>query len=259
MECERKKTFNDIANEYEKNRPTYPAKLFKDIVQYADLDKNDRIIEIGSGTGKATEGFVNIGYNNITCVELGSELIALTQEKFKNEKTINFVHGSFEEANIKSNDYDLAISATAFHFVDPKVGYPKVHRILKKGSSLAFFWTVHVQEYDEIYNQIRELYKKYAPELNDEKMPTPEEDIYDIGKNIKATELFSSLEIKKYKWMHTYTSDEYVGLLNTHSRHRILEKEKREPLLKEIKQIIDNNGGKIEKQCLVALFLGKKI
>ncbi|KGG81323.1 methyltransferase type 12 [Caloranaerobacter azorensis H53214] len=256
---ERKETFNEVAKEYERIRPTYPKELFYDIVEYSEIKEDSEILEIGCGTGKATQGFVDLGYKNITCIELGSELAKLTKEKFRKERTIKVYNSSFEEWNEDGSKFDLAISATAFHFINPEVGYPKVARLLDERGSIGFFWTVHVQSYDNLYLDIRKLYKKYAPDLDDTKMPTPEEVINKTKDIIQRTNLFKDLMVKEYSWDDFYTSDEYISLLNTHSRHRLLPKKDREALFKGIKDIIEKYGGNIKKKQLVALFLAKKL
>lgn len=58
---EQKYTFNDVVQEYERFRPSYPRSLYLEIVGYSKIKENDKIFEIGCGTGKATEGFVEIG------------------------------------------------------------------------------------------------------------------------------------------------------------------------------------------------------
>jgi len=121
-----KETFNTVALEYDKYRPAYPKKLFRDIVNYSNISQDCRILEIGCGTGQATQGFLELGYNNITCVELGSNLANITREKFKNEENVRAYNSPFEDWDGNPSNYDLAISGTAFHFINPKVGYPKV-------------------------------------------------------------------------------------------------------------------------------------
>ena len=258
MPKERKETFNEISKEYERIRPTYPRELFDDIVEYSGIKEDSKILEIGCGTGKATQGFVNLGYKNITCIELGSELAKLTKEKFRKEKTINVCNTSFEEWSNGEDCFDLAIAATSFHFIDPKIGYPKVSDLLSKKGSIAFFWAVHVQSYDNIYSDIRKLYNKYAPDLDDSKMSTPEETINYTKNIILKFNLFEDLIIKKYKWNQIYTAEEYITLINTHSKHRLLTDDERMLLFDGITNVINKHGGKIEKQHLVALYLARK-
>lgn len=256
---ERKETFNEVAKEYERIRPTYPIELFDDIVEYAGIKENSKILEIGCGTGKGTQGFVNLGYNNITCIELGSELAKLTKEKFWKEKTIQVYNIPFEEWTNDNDNFDLAIAATSFHFIDPTLGYLKVANLLNKKGAIGFFWTTHVQLYDDIYSDIRNVYLKYAPDLDDSKMPTPEDIIKNQNKTILSFNLFEDLITKEYRWSEIYTAEEYISLLNTHSKHRLLPDENRKLLFEGIKNIINEYGGKIEKQQLVVLYLARKI
>lgn len=255
---ERKYLFNDVPKEYDKFRPSYPRELFADIIEYSKIHKNSSILEIGCGTGQATQGFVNIGYKNIICIELGKNLADFTAEKYKDEPTIRVHNDSFEEWDSKNEEFDVAISATAFHFINPQIGYPKVFNLLKSNGTMAFFWTVHVQVYDDLHNKIRELYTKYAPDLDDSIKPTPNEAIKGIFNTINSVGLFKNIQTKEYKWEHTYSSEEYISLLNTHSKHRQLDEKTRQLLFSDIKEIIDCYGGFINKPQLVALFLAKK-
>jgi SAM-dependent methyltransferase len=255
---ERKYLFNDVSKEYDKFRPGYPRELFVDILEYSNIDKNSIILEVGCGTGQATQGFVDIGYKNITCVELGKNLADFTAEKFKEEPTIRVHNASFEEWDNKNKEFDVVTSGTAFHFINPQIGYPKAFNLLKPNGTMAFFWTVHVQVYDDLHNKIRELYRKYAPDLDDSIKPTPNEVIKDTFNTINSIGLFKDIQTKEYKWEHRYSREEYISLLNTHSKHRQLNENTRKLLFSGIKEIIDYYGGFIDKPQLVALFLGRK-
>ena len=46
-----------MARVYSKVRPDYPDALVDDVVSYAGLKPNDRIFEVGCGTGQATKSF----------------------------------------------------------------------------------------------------------------------------------------------------------------------------------------------------------
>jgi SAM-dependent methyltransferase len=52
---EQRFTFDQVASVYGKVRPDYPDALVDDVVSYADLKPNDRIFEVGCGTGQATK------------------------------------------------------------------------------------------------------------------------------------------------------------------------------------------------------------
>ncbi len=255
---ENKETFDFIASEYEKYRPTYPDELFTDLIDYSGIKPNASILEIGCGSGQATSSLVNRGYTNITCIELGSNLAKITSEKFVDYANLTVINSSFEDWNAEENTYDLAISATAFHFIEPKYGYKKVRRLLRRTGSIGFFWIVHVQLYDQIHTEIRSIYQRYAPHLDDSIKARPEEVIIERRRLTESNNLFENIIVKEYRWMDTYSSDNYISLLNTHSKHQQLTEDIRNQLFYEMRNIIDKHGGFINKQQMVALFLGKK-
>lgn len=255
---EPKHTFNNVAKEYDRYRPKYPNQLFLDIQEYSSLKQSDSILEIGCGTGQATSGFVDLGYANITCIELGNQLAEITRDKFQHEPNVNIINSAFEDWQSSHADYDLAISATAFHFIDPHIGYRKVYDLLRNQGAIAFFWTVHVPSFDNVFSQIRAVYKRLAPSLDDADVYTVEETIKIRSETIMRDRLFEDLLVKRYEWMDTYTSDEYISWLNTHSGHRLLSENIREPLFDEIRNVIEQNGGVVNKPQVVALFLARK-
>ena len=66
--------FNDVANLYDIYRPSYPVELIEDIILFSGIQPEGRILEIGSGTGKATILFAPKRYS-ILCLEPGQNLI----------------------------------------------------------------------------------------------------------------------------------------------------------------------------------------
>jgi 16S rRNA A1518/A1519 N6-dimethyltransferase RsmA/KsgA/DIM1 with predicted DNA glycosylase/AP lyase activity len=61
---EQRFTFDQVASVYRKARPAYPDALIDDVVSYADLKPNDRIFEVGCGTGQATKSFAERGFRS---------------------------------------------------------------------------------------------------------------------------------------------------------------------------------------------------
>jgi SAM-dependent methyltransferase len=256
---ENKETFDSIASDYEKYRPTYPEEMFTEIFNYSKLKQEDSILEIGCGTGQATSGFVNKGYTNITCIELGKNLAQITTEKFQSLQSVRILNTSFEEWDNEEMNYKLAVSGTAFHFIEPRLGYRKVWEVLDAQGSTGFFWTIHVPSYDALHSEIRTYYKELAPHLDDSKLPTPYDTINERKRITEDTGIFGFIEVKEYNWIQTYKSKDYVSLLNTNSKHQQLSDEIRIKIFEKIENSINRAGGTIQKEQKVALFLARKI
>jgi trans-aconitate methyltransferase len=253
-----KQSFNHVASSYETYRPAYPTEMYTHILDYANLSKTAPLLEIGCGTGKATEGFLNHGFENITCVEYGENLAALTQDKFSAYPHINVVHSPFEDFTGKENHFSLAFSGTAFHFIPPHIGYPKTASLLKKDGVIAFFWFVHVPSDEPVYQEISDIYKKYAPHLDDRSIPSLEEVIEERSRITTESGHFHHLKVHTYNWNQLYTPHDYLGLLDTHSGHQVLLQSQKQALYEGIEKSILNHGGQITKKHVVALYLARK-
>jgi trans-aconitate methyltransferase len=252
-----KKSFNFVASSYEKYRPNYPDQLYKDIIHYANLQPEDQLLEIGSGTGKATEGFIEQDFTNITCIEYGENLAKLTQEKFSAYPNVKIAHSAFEDWN-SADQYALAFSGTAFHFISAESGYQKTASFLKKDGVSAFFWFAHTASDEPVYQTIRSVYQEHAPHLDDSSIPSLEEFIQERSDLTLHSGHFHQLQVQTYKWDHIYTPRDYIGLLNTHSGHQVLPQVQKDTLFRGIEEAILKHGETITKKHAVALFLARK-
>ncbi|OOE12849.1 class I SAM-dependent methyltransferase [Fictibacillus arsenicus] len=252
-----KQSFNSVASSYEKYRPHYPDQLYKDIIQYANLQPDDHLLEIGCGTGKATEGFIGQGFTNIICIEYGENLAKLTHNKFSAYPNVKIVHSAFEDWKA-TDQYNLAFSGTAFHFISAEIGYPKTASLLKEDGVSAFFWFAHIASNEPVYQSIRSVYQEHASHLDDSSIPSIEEFIKERSDLTLQSGHFHQLQVHTYKWDQIYTPQDYIGLLNTHSGHQVLPQEQKDNLFSGIEKAILKHGETITKKHTVALFLARK-
>lgn len=76
-----RKTFDSIPEQFDKWRPRYCDELFKDIIEYAAIQAGKSVLEIGPGTGQATEPFLKTGCDYLA-IELGENFAEFTKKKF---------------------------------------------------------------------------------------------------------------------------------------------------------------------------------
>ena len=158
--------FERIAVAYDRARPGYPSELFAVLDTECGLSASDRVLEVGSGTGQATRSLAERGYE-VTCVELGENLASLARENLRRYPNVTITVASFEDADLGSERFDLVFSATAFHWVDPEIGHPKVARVLKPGGYLALVTNAHVAggTQDLIADAVQDIHRRIAPEV----------------------------------------------------------------------------------------------
>ena len=75
-----RKIFDTIPEEFDKYRSHYSPELFAALIEYAEIGEGKSVLELGPGTGQATDPILSTGcdYN---AIELGENLYAKMREK----------------------------------------------------------------------------------------------------------------------------------------------------------------------------------
>lgn len=254
---QKKFSFNEDEENYDKYRPTYCPELFDDIIAYSSLDKNKSALEIGIGTGQGTKPFLNTGCS-LKAIELGHKLAEFSKNKFSEFTNIHIENTSFEDFKYLPKSFDLVYSATAFHWIDEKTSYPKALDMLKSDGTLALFWNrpYVARENDLLHKEIQSIYNKYRPsnnkiiEIDTEKYQKRIETIKNYG--------FENIEFKLYHQTRQFSAEDYIGLLNTYSDHRSMPMETKKLLESEIFRTIKNFDDKLYIYDTMDLYLAKK-
>ena len=132
-------TFDAIGTGYEA-RPGYPRWVFERLVASCGLRAGAAVLEIGPGVGQATLPLLDHGAQ-VTAVEPGAALARRLRER-TGGRAVEVVLSRFEELDVPEAAFDLVVSATAFHWVDPDAGLASCARGLRDLGWLALWWTV---------------------------------------------------------------------------------------------------------------------
>ncbi len=141
--------FGSQALDYDRYRPRYPESVFDDMLGVTDTSAGTEVIEIGAGTGIATEPLARRGLS-VTAIEPSPEMAALAQAKLSDRGSV-FV-GRFEEY-FAPDPVQLVASFNAWHWVDPGVAVNRVAGLLAPGGSLALVWTEVVSWGEEPFEE----------------------------------------------------------------------------------------------------------
>ncbi|HML45837.1 MAG TPA: class I SAM-dependent methyltransferase, partial [Clostridia bacterium] len=216
-------TFNEDAPTYDRLRPTYVDALFDDVIRFSCLDGTKRALEIGIGTGQATLPFLKSGCE-VTAIEIGDKLARYSREKFAAFERFTVINRDFESVRLDENAYDLIYSASAFHWIPPEIGLPKVLRLLKSNGVFAWFsiQPLPAPEHAHIHEAVQRVYDRYGrffggpkPEIDPEIKRRQTEE-----KRLKRADTltqygFSHVTGKLYDGKRTFSAKDYVALLGT--------------------------------------------
>ncbi len=268
-ERSRRTHFDDIVTTYDSIRPEYPQALFEDVFKYSGPEKGNKALEIGAGTGKATTPFLNAGYD-VTAVEIGENMAEFLRDRFTGNECFRVIVSAFEDALMEESSYDLIYAASAFHWVDAEIGCPKVFRLLKRGGAFVLLRYNAVPAVGErLYEEIQAVYEKHyygyykskehPVKKSNEEYLEPAEVFRGFRFNDLNDYSFKDVSMKLYETTRTFSTDEYMLILDTFSDHRVLPEENRVLLYAGIKEAILRNGGYHKVDYVFQSYMGRKL
>lgn len=256
---EEKLLFDEVVLNYEKRRPNYGTQLFTDIINYAGINDSKSIIEVGCGTGQATEPFLKAKCK-VKAVEVGKNLAEFTKQKYKDYDNFEVINLAFEDYLCDFNSVDMLFSATAFHWIPAEIGYKKAYDILKNGGTIALFWNKPSvnRPGNVLHQKIQDIYDTYLPEWKYKRSNPDDTSRYISIQNTISSYGFTDIQFKLYYNTRILNSEEYIELLNTYSDHRALDEKIRIPFFEAIKAVIEEFDNNLTIYDTVDLYLAKK-
>lgn len=271
-------TFDAGAEAYDRARPGYPAEAFADLVALCGLDAASTVLEIGCGTGQATRDLAPL-VGRVRCVERGPALANLAHVNLTGLGNVEVTTSTFERFE-SDERFDAIVSATAFHWLDPAVAYPKVASLLRPGGHLALLTNAHgaggTHTDARITPPLRDLHRRLAPEIGDWTFATYEEIAADamaggdiaavwsridrrVFEPVAVSELFDPPTVRTYSWLATYDRDGYLEMLGTQSSYGLMEPGRRADLLARIGALVDEHlGGTVTKEYVTVLAVASR-
>jgi len=150
-----RKVFDTIPEQFDKYRPRYNEELFADLISYAEIKPGKTVLELGPGTGQATEPILNTGcsYN---AIELGEHLADMMRSKYGNRANFNIVNADFITHNFGNQRFDMIYSAATIQWIPEDIAFRKTFDLLKPGGVLAMLLTKadYKTSNEKLYNKI---------------------------------------------------------------------------------------------------------
>ena len=253
-------TFDGVASLYDEVRPGYPERLFDDLALLSGTGPGARALEIGCGTGQATLPLARRGYH-LLGVELGANLAAVARTKLADHPNARVLACSFEEWPLEEEAFDLVVSATAFHWVDPRVRYRKSAQALRPGGSLALVWNRADPEggSEGFLEALEDVHRREAPELAPERRPPSLDRDADKAGEMERSGFFGRPEERVHRFAVSRDAEGYLRLLGTFSSHRALDERTRLRLFAAVGRLIDEEyGGRVIDGYRSELYVSRK-
>jgi SAM-dependent methyltransferase len=241
---------------YAEGRPGYPAELFDLLVERCGLGEGTATLEVGPGAGQATAELLSRGASPLVAVEADPAMAAYLAGRFGD--SVDVVNAPFEEAEVGAASIDLAVSATAWHWVEQKQGLAKIARALRPGGWWAMWWTMYhdTEGPNEFYDAIESILQParfvgHAVNFGADR----EQRIADIT----ATGAFEHVYVDDWRWTLELDAQGAQALFGTFSPILALEACERERVLAEIGRVVDEQfGGLAERHCVTLMYTAQR-
>ena len=103
---ELRRVFDAIPEQFDRFRPRYSRELFDSLIEYAGIGPGKRVLELGPGTGQATDPILETGCD-YTAIELGEHLSAKMREKYGRFPNFHLVNDDFITHDFGRRRFDM--------------------------------------------------------------------------------------------------------------------------------------------------------
>lgn len=249
---EAREVFDTIPEAFDKYRPRYSPALFDDLIHLADVGAGKSVLELGPGTGQATDPILDTGCD-YHCIELGKHLAAKMSEKYGSRDNFHIVNDDFITHDFGEQRFDMIYSAATIQWIPEDVAFAKTFALLKPGGTLAM---IRINgEYKtpnpQLYDRIQEVYAAHF------RPATP----YQHGRFQYRNAVnygYTDYEQREYHGTRRFNADQYIALVSTHSDHITIPEPHRTPFFTGLHQAVLDAGNVIKFNDTHILTLARK-
>lgn len=249
---DRRLSFDEVPDVYDEIRPTYPAQLYA--VLFEMLPPHPSIVEVGPGTGQATEDLLDRGAS-VNAVEIGPAMASKLRSNLPTDR-LRVTVGDFEQVEIAPSSVDAVFSATAYHWISPQAQTALPARLLRPDGVLAIVDLIQVNspEDGEFFDAVQPIYEKYGEGHRGPPAPTRDQVDPPIRELLERDGRFDAPKVRTWDWDHTYSAADYRKLMLSYSGTRMMTPADRLGLLEDIESFIRRHfDGQITRPLVATL------
>ncbi|HZM75420.1 MAG TPA: class I SAM-dependent methyltransferase [Candidatus Limnocylindrales bacterium] len=208
-------SFGNIAEHYDRARPTYPVEA----VMWAVGNDAKRVLDLGSGTGKLTRVALGLGLD-VIAVEPDPGMRAQFDAATPGHTALA---GSAEEIPLPDGGVDAVIVGQAYHWFTPERALPEIARVLKPGGVFAPMWNMRSTEESWI--------KRFDEIVDGQNQRSSDSDDADFGP------LFTPVEERTFHHSIIYTAQRLRDHAASRSPYLVASPEKQAEILAQVDEL----------------------
>lgn len=229
----RARSFERIAELYERKRPEYPSEVVAWLEDRLGLRAGRTVLDLGAGTGKLTRGLARTGAR-VVALEPGDAMRSQLELAVPDAVTIA---AGAESIPLPDASVDAVTAGSAFHWFRFDEAVREVHRVLRPAGGLALVWNARDPE-DALQAEISALAAPFVPSGPRHEAPWPE--------SLEATGLFGATEAWTSRFADELDADGLVERMATVSFVAAAPDEARTALEHDLRRLAASRGGQVQ-------------
>ena len=153
--------FSSRVENYIQYRPGYPAEIVSLLSTECGLSPQSIIADVGSGTGKLSEIFLQNG-NAVIGIEPNTGMRSAAENVLSKYPNFRSINAAAEATTLQDNSVDFVTAGQAFHWFDPKKARAEFARILKPEGWAVLIWNLRLVDTTPFLRQYEGLLLKYG-------------------------------------------------------------------------------------------------
>lgn len=252
METEFRRIFDTIPEQFDRYRLRYCAALFGDLIGLARVGKGKSVLELGPGTGQATEPILSTGCD-YWGIELGGNLAQMMARKFGGYSNFHIINDDFITHDFGPRSFDMIYSAATIQWIPETIAFSKTFDLLRPGGTLAMIFAQcdYRTPNEALYNSIQRVYRAhFKPAIEYTHGAFRYESAVEYG--------FDALKRREYHATRLLTAQQYVAYCGTHCDHIVIPEPDKTRFFEGLRRAVLDAGDRIEFRDTFVLYLAKK-
>lgn len=235
----RARSFDGVAEAYDRYRPAYPRELVDDVLLFAGATVTGGVLDVGAGTGKATLALARAGLT-VTALEPAVNMADVLRRRAEAEglgARVTVRAGTFEDLSAEDGPFGLVVAAQSFHWAYPDTRWRRLVDLLAPDGVAAMFWNSWA--IDPAAHDVAELRAIYdepgaglVPDLGRD-----DPDDWPLSE-IEQTSGLADVQERFYPWGLDLATEDYLSLLGTTSQYAVLPDEARDRLFARLRHAL---------------------
>lgn len=199
--------FTAQAEAYARARPPYPRAFADELLARAGVERGESVAEVGAGTGIFTELLSGRGLH-VVAIEPNEAMRALAPER----SDVEWRSGRFDDLPLEPQSQAWVVAAQAFHWAEPKVALPEIHRVLRPERWLCALWNDRDVARSELLAEARRRIRARVPQFDEAYRNV------DWCAVLTSTGHFCEAEARSHRHAVPMSPTRFVDLFRSHNR-----------------------------------------